>query len=56
MIGDDWEVDVCGANNFGIDAVYLNQKQIGSKEIRSNVKKTVRIYHIESLNQLMCLL
>ena len=56
MIGDDWEVDVCGANNFGIDAVYFNQKQIGSKKIRSNMKKTVRIYHIESLNQLMCLL
>ncbi|WP_320111817.1 YjjG family noncanonical pyrimidine nucleotidase [Draconibacterium orientale] len=25
MIGDDWEVDICGAANFGIDAVYYNR-------------------------------
>ncbi|WP_372653011.1 YjjG family noncanonical pyrimidine nucleotidase [Draconibacterium sp.] len=27
MIGDDWEVDICGAANFGIDAVYFNRLQ-----------------------------
>ncbi|WP_319479015.1 YjjG family noncanonical pyrimidine nucleotidase [uncultured Draconibacterium sp.] len=25
MIGDDWDVDICGATNFGIDAVYFNR-------------------------------
>jgi putative hydrolase of the HAD superfamily len=25
MIGDDWEVDIYGAANFGIDAVYYNR-------------------------------
>lgn len=27
MIGDDWEVDVIGATNFGIDAVYIGNKE-----------------------------
>lgn len=28
MIGDDWDVDIVGAANFGIDQVYFNPEQL----------------------------
>ena len=56
MIGDDWEVDICGAMNFGIDAVYLNQEQIGVKKIHFNEKNVISVYRVDTLSQLRCLL
>jgi len=51
MIGDDWDVDICGALNFGIDAVYLAKDGSSSKMDLSAEKSDVRT--IQHLNQLM---
>jgi len=50
MIGDDWDVDIKGALNFGIDAVFLNR----FKEDIPNKNNSVRI--IESLQGLFAVL
>lgn len=45
MIGDDWKVDVLGATNYGIDAVYFN-KDSENELIKSDypLKSTCQIY------------
>jgi len=48
MIGDDLEVDIIGARNFGMDQVYFNPKQESHTE-------TVT-YEIASLMELKCIL
>ncbi|WP_297096767.1 YjjG family noncanonical pyrimidine nucleotidase [uncultured Draconibacterium sp.] len=50
MIGDDWEVDIRGALNFGIDAVYFNRL----KQPKSNSAGDVKI--IDSLKELFLVL
>ena len=37
MIGDDWDVDICGATNFGIDAVYYNRLKQSIPELLGKV-------------------
>lgn len=57
MIGDDWEVDVEGAVNFGIDAVYLHNytEDEENKELTTQSGKNI-IYHISKLSELKSLL
>ncbi|WP_319502029.1 YjjG family noncanonical pyrimidine nucleotidase [uncultured Draconibacterium sp.] len=38
MIGDDWDVDICGATNFGIDAVYFNRLKQPLNKLHGNVR------------------
>jgi putative hydrolase of the HAD superfamily len=56
MIGDDWEVDICGARNFGIDAVYFSRGQNGNDIFDNTDKKTSQVYIIDNLTQLLSIL
>lgn len=57
MIGDDWEVDIVGANLFGLDAVYipLKKKDLGKGIKVESVRKN-KIYSIDEIVQLKELL
>jgi len=57
MIGDDWDVDVLGAINFGIDAVHF-ENGVGSEiEIVENtVNKSRMTYKIGRIRQLKSIL
>ena len=57
MIGDDWEVDIAGAVNFGIDAVYLNDsaEYVENRQLNS-LSGRKKIYHISKLSELKSLL
>jgi len=50
MIGDDWDVDILGALNFGIDAVYIGN------DTYSNMESKNIIYSFESVNKLRLIL
>ncbi|MDD4108513.1 MAG: YjjG family noncanonical pyrimidine nucleotidase [Prolixibacteraceae bacterium] len=53
MIGDDWETDIVGAVNFGIDAVFLDVGKNNEKSETLNAKfKKNRIYFISKLSEL----
>jgi putative hydrolase of the HAD superfamily len=51
VIGDDWEVDILGAANFGIDQVYLSSKNDCPEAISNSFKKclTIKINHLSQL-------
>lgn len=57
MIGDDWDVDVLGAVNFGIDAVYFSNGKF-KKAIQTNKVDSVnhKIHEIVTLSELRELL
>jgi len=56
MIGDDWEVDVMGALNFGIDAVhFINNSGIAFIQ-DDNSKLNRSIFKIGMFNQLQSFL
>ena len=57
MIGDDWEVDVLGAVNYGIDAIHY-QKSLGQNltKVRELNKSSCKIFKIEAMNHLNILL
>ena len=48
MIGDDWEADILGARNFGMDQVFL---QFNTQ--RHNVKPTFTIQHLLELKNIL---
>lgn len=48
MIGDDWDVDVLGALNFGIDAVYYNPKGTENSISRKYEKEKI-VYCVNEL-------
>lgn len=50
MIGDDWDVDIVGAMDFGMEAVFLNPVEESIK----NKKNDIRV--ITSLNELITVL
>lgn len=56
MIGDDWEVDICGASNFGMDAVYFSREWNEYNSKINKVGKSINIYYIHKLSQLISLL
>ncbi len=53
MIGDDWDVDVMGAVNFGIDAVHINLTSPNHNNINLPLKKSCKIYCVEHMS-LLC--
>jgi YjjG family noncanonical pyrimidine nucleotidase len=62
MIGDDWDADILGARDFGMDQAYLTttddmlselNEENGHDKIRHNYKPT---YAIKSLHELMDIL
>jgi len=59
MIGDDWEADIIGARNFGIDQAFLTttedlmseiNREAGSGSLRHNYKPT---YTVSKLSELL---
>jgi putative hydrolase of the HAD superfamily len=49
MIGDDWDVDVIGAVNFGIDAIHFNKTLQNPNKLNLNLKKTCEIYSVQHI-------
>lgn len=57
MIGDDWEVDILGASNFGIDSVYYSPyKKTNSDLSHENNIASCKTYKIINLKELKDLL
>jgi len=57
MIGDDWEVDVLGAVNCGIDAVhYQNSPVQNLTKVRNQINKACLIYKIGAISNLSTIL
>jgi putative hydrolase of the HAD superfamily len=48
MIGDDWEADILGARNFGMDQVFLK-----FNDQRHNVHPTFTIEHLLELKNIL---
>ncbi|MCX7987172.1 MAG: YjjG family noncanonical pyrimidine nucleotidase, partial [Bacteroidales bacterium] len=48
MIGDNWDIDILGAKEFGIDQVYFNPHRIERSE-----KPTFEIFEFEELMKLL---
>ncbi|WP_372800980.1 hypothetical protein [Lutibacter sp.] len=44
MIGDNWEADVMGAINTGIDAIYFNYHK---KSVAENIKSVNNLLEIK---------
>lgn len=59
MIGDDWEADILGARNAGIDQVFFEatEKRLdeltGRKGVRHNYSPTFTIASLNELNQIL---
>ncbi len=57
MIGDDWEVDIMGALNFGIDVIhYLNDDQQDIQIQPFGAKQSVKIFKVGVFQQLKTIL
>jgi putative hydrolase of the HAD superfamily len=52
MVGDDWDVDVMGAVNFGIDAVHFNTSNKISQQVSFQSKYVTNTYGINFISQL----
>ena len=53
MIGDDWEVDVMGALNFGIDAIhYINNNEFEFQRSKAENNTSGTVYRLGSFLQL----
>ncbi len=52
MIGDDWDVDVMGAVNFGIDAVHFNRTLQNPNKINFHTGTSTKTYEISFIIQL----
>lgn len=57
MIGDDWDVDVLGAKNFGIDAIHFkNDSVTGIEIIESDRSNNEIMYRIGLIKQIKSIL
>jgi len=56
MVGDDWDVDIEGALNFGIDAVYFNSKENLKEKQMPGRKRTKSLYFVNQLVDLKTIL
>ena len=57
MVGDDWMVDIVGANQFGICSVFISlKKEIESETIRVGINNKSNVYIIDNITELMVLL
>jgi putative hydrolase of the HAD superfamily len=52
MIGDDWDVDVMGAVNYGIDAVHFSRTAQNSENLNLLLIHPGKIYSVEFMSQL----
>jgi putative hydrolase of the HAD superfamily len=52
MVGDDWDVDVMGAVNYGIDAVHFNQNVQNPGQAINQSFSPAQIYEINGMRQL----
>lgn len=53
MIGDDWEVDIIGALNFGMDAIhYTNNDYLNIQRQFYGSKRSVNLYKVGVFNHL----
>jgi putative hydrolase of the HAD superfamily len=52
IIGDDWDVDIMGAHNFGIDQVFYSRENVNFEEFDGNFNNKPTTYKINRLNQL----
>ncbi|MGC8803499.1 MAG: HAD family hydrolase, partial [Bacteroidales bacterium] len=48
MIGDNWDIDILGAKEFGMDQVYFNPNHI-----EHNEKATFEIYQFDELKNIL---
>lgn len=54
MIGDDWEVDILGALNFGIDAVHFqNNPELDFQKLSVSNGSAMKFYRIGMFQELM---
>lgn len=62
MIGDDWDADILGARDFGIDQAYLSTKEIeqnevnadhGNGPVRHNYKPTYTLHSLLELLEIL---
>jgi len=49
MIGDDWDVDILGAGNFGIDSVYVSAKVDKYPAGKANVKQISKMIELKAI-------
>jgi len=57
MIGDDWETDIEGAANFGIDSVYIHPENIFMQnQMTDNTKRKNQVYFLKSMKELTLIL
>ena len=58
MIGDDFEVDVLGALNFGMDAIHYNLADVNmDTQMRNDgIKQKVQLYSIQDIREIICIL
>ncbi len=52
MIGDDWDVDVMGAVNYGIDAIHFNKTAQNTNNLNISLIHSSKIYSVEFMSQL----
>lgn len=57
MIGDDWETDIGGAANFGIDSVYIHPENFFMQNcMPENTKRKNLVYFLETMKELTLIL
>ncbi len=56
MVGDDWSVDIVGANRFGIDSVYVPTRETGLPPHKTGVGSKNRVYIYNKISELTLLL
>lgn len=57
MIGDDWNVDVIGAINFGIDAIYYNRNlEENLTNVRNLNNSSSQVFKIDAMSHLTLVL
>jgi putative hydrolase of the HAD superfamily len=56
MVGDDWDVDIIGALNFGIDAVHFNKTSPNSSKPKILSKNSNKTFSVERMSQLYTIL
>ena len=53
MVGDDWEVDILGATNIGIDAIFVsNADNIISDKIKDSKQRKTEVYNVLNIKEI----
>lgn len=57
MVGDDWQVDILGATNFGLDAVFFDENLSCPGKTESEIKvRNSTIFYIDAIKTLIDIL